>query len=49
MKTWQLYSDFSQNYRAIIFNNIKVVSSTFVIDLNLEEGKGFNLDFKDNY
>lgn len=38
------YANFSQNYRAITFNNLRVVSPAFAIDENLQDEKGFNVD-----
>ena len=40
----ELYTNFSQNYRAINFNDMQVINSNVVIDPNLEDEKGFNLD-----
>ncbi|MGB0176897.1 MAG: TonB-dependent receptor family protein, partial [Owenweeksia sp.] len=40
----ELYSNFSQNYRAITFNDIRVVNPSSAVDPQLQDEKGFNLD-----
>tara|TARA_B100001245_G_scaffold236669_1_gene229513 strand:+ start:7655 stop:10099 length:2445 start_codon:yes stop_codon:yes gene_type:complete len=40
----ELYSNFSQNYRAITFNDIRVVNPSAAVDPQLQDEKGFNLD-----
>ena len=40
----EAYANFSQNYRAINFNDMQVINSNVVIDPDLEDEKGFNLD-----
>jgi Fe(3+) dicitrate transport protein len=40
----ELYANFSQNYRAINFNDMQVVNANIVIDTDLEDEKGFNVD-----
>ncbi|MCS5662678.1 MAG: TonB-dependent receptor [Flavobacteriales bacterium] len=40
----ELYANFAQNYRAINFNDMQVINSNIVIDPNLEDEKGFNID-----
>ena len=40
----ELYANFSQNYRAINFNDIQVSNFNTVIDPDLEDEKGFNID-----
>lgn len=40
----ELYVNFSQNYRAINFNDMQVINSNIKIDPNLEDEKGFNFD-----
>lgn len=42
--TWELYSNFSQNYRAINFNDIRVDNPSLEVDENLMDERGFNLD-----
>lgn len=42
--TLELYMNFSQNYRAITFNDMRVVNPNFRIDPNLEDEKGFTAD-----
>jgi len=41
----EAYANFSQNYRAINFNDMQVINSNVVIDPDLEDEKGFNIDF----
>ena len=40
----ELYANFSQNYRAINFNDMQVINSNIVVDPELEDEKGFNVD-----
>lgn len=40
----EVYANFSQNYRAINFNDMQVINSNVVIDPDLEDEKGFNVD-----
>ncbi len=40
----ELYSNFSQNYRAITFNDIRVINPSAAVDPQLQDEKGFNLD-----
>lgn len=40
----ELYANFSQNYRAINFNDMQVINANIVIDPDLEDEKGFNID-----
>ena len=40
----ELYSNFSQNYRAITFTDMRVVNPSAAVDANLQDEKGFNLD-----
>ena len=40
----ELYTNFSQNYRAITFNNLRVTAPAYDIDPNLSDEKGFNFD-----
>lgn len=40
----ELYANFAQNYRAINFNDMQVINSSIVVDPNLEDEKGFNID-----
>lgn len=42
--TLESYANFSQNYRAITFNNIRVVNPSLEVDPNLQDEKGFNAD-----
>ena len=47
----ELYINYSQNYRAINFNDMQVVNSNLVIDPLLKDEKGFNIDigFRGNH
>ena len=40
----ELYANFAQNYRAINFNDMQVINSNIVVDPELEDEKGFNVD-----
>ena len=40
----ELYGNFSQNYRAITFNNLRVAAIAYDIDPNLQDEKGFNVE-----
>ena len=40
----EFYTNFSQNYRALNFNDIRVNVGSLVVDENLKDEKGFNLD-----
>ncbi|MEM9919938.1 MAG: TonB-dependent receptor [Bacteroidota bacterium] len=40
----EVYANFSQNYRAINFNDIRVNVGSLVVDENLSDERGFNLD-----
>lgn len=42
---FELYGNFSQNYRSITFNDIRVVNPSFEIDPNIKDEKGFSADF----
>ncbi len=41
----EIYGNFSQNYRAINFNDIRVNNPSLEVDENLEDERGFNMDF----
>ena len=41
---WELYGNFSQNYRAINFNDIRVTVGSLVVDPNLTDERGYNAD-----
>lgn len=51
MQGLELYGNFSQNYRAINFNDLRVVNPNFRIDENLKDERGFNADlgFRGSY
>jgi Fe(3+) dicitrate transport protein len=40
----ELYANFSQNYRSINFNDMRVVNPNFQVDPNLKDERGFTLD-----
>ncbi|MBV6646035.1 MAG: TonB-dependent receptor [Cyclobacteriaceae bacterium] len=40
----EVYSNFSQNFRAINFNDIRVNNSSLVVDENINDERGFNFD-----
>ena len=40
----EIYTNFSQNYRAVGYNNLRIVNPNLVIDPNLSDEKGFNFD-----
>lgn len=40
----EIYYNASQNYRAINFNDIRVVNPSFTVDPNMQDEKGFNMD-----
>lgn len=41
----EIYVNFSQNYRAINFNDLRIVNPNFRIDENLQDERGWNADF----
>ena len=43
-KSAELYANFSQNYRPVTFNDIRVVNPTFQIDENISDEDGFTAD-----
>lgn len=40
----ELYSNFSQNYRAVGFNDLRVINPSLVVDSNIQDERGFNFD-----
>lgn len=40
----EVYSNISQNYRSITFNDLRIVNPNFAVDENLEDERGFNFD-----
>lgn len=40
----ELYANFSQNYRAITFSDLRVANPNFVVDPELQDERGFNFD-----
>ncbi len=43
-KTTELYANFSQGYRAINFNDLRVVNPSQKVDPNLKDARGYNAD-----
>jgi len=43
-KDIELYLNFSQNYRSINFNDMRVVNPNFQVDPNLKDEKGYTMD-----
>ena len=41
---YEIYANFSQNYRSINFNDIRVNNPNLVVDENIKDEKGYNLD-----
>ncbi|MEX0723354.1 MAG: TonB-dependent receptor [Gracilimonas sp.] len=41
----ELYGNFSQNYRSVTFNDIRVVNPTFQVDPEITDESGFTTDF----
>lgn len=46
----EMYSNISQNYRAVGYNDLRIVNPNLVVDSNLQDERGFNFDlgFKGN-
>lgn len=42
---FELYANFSQNYRSVTFSDIRTVNPSFIIDPNIRDEKGFTADF----
>jgi len=40
----EIYSNISQNYRAINFSDLRIVNPNFVIDPNIKDEKGYTID-----
>lgn len=40
----EIYGNFSQNYRAINFSDLRIVNPSFQIDSNIEDERGYTLD-----
>lgn len=40
----ELYANFSQNYRSVTFNDIRIVNPSFVIDENIDDESGYTAD-----
>ncbi|HBQ61723.1 MAG TPA: TonB-dependent receptor, partial [Balneolaceae bacterium] len=41
----ELYGNFSQNYRSVTFNDIRIVNPSFQVDPNITDESGFTTDF----
>jgi len=41
----ELYTNISQNYRSVTFNDIRVVSPTFIVDPDISDEEGYTADF----
>ncbi|MDR5590954.1 TonB-dependent receptor [Christiangramia sp. SM2212] len=41
----ELYANFSQNYRSVTFNDIRVVNPSFQVDPDINDEEGFTSDF----
>ncbi len=42
---FQFFANFSQNYRAINFNDLRITNANFRVDPNLQDETGYNADF----
>ncbi|NJW53996.1 TonB-dependent receptor domain-containing protein [Salinimicrobium oceani] len=42
--TFEMYANFSQNYRSVTFNDIRVVNPVFQVDPNISDEEGFTTD-----
>lgn len=40
----ELYANFSQNYRSVTFNDIRVVNPSYQVDVNINDEEGFTSD-----
>ena len=47
----ELYSNISQNYRAVTFSDINIINPSFIIDPNIKDENGYTFDvgFRGNY
>jgi Fe(3+) dicitrate transport protein len=41
----EMYANFSQNYRAINFTDLRIVNPNFAVDPNIQDEKGYTADF----
>lgn len=41
---WELYTNISQNYRAVNFNDLRIVNPNFVVDANMKDESGYSAD-----
>ncbi|MEX2397801.1 MAG: TonB-dependent receptor, partial [Balneolales bacterium] len=44
-RNMELYGNFSQNYRSVTFNDIRIVNPSFQVDQNISDERGFTSDF----
>ena len=42
---FELYTNFSQNYRSINFNDMRIDNPNYVVDPNLQDERGYSADF----
>ncbi|MEN1786306.1 MAG: TonB-dependent receptor, partial [Bacteroidota bacterium] len=40
----ELYGNFSENYRSVTFNDLRIVTPSFVIDPNIADERGYTMD-----
>ena len=43
-ETLEIYANFSQNYRSVTFNDIRVNNPNLVVDENIKDERGYNID-----
>ncbi len=43
-ESFEAYTNFSQNYRSINFNDMRIVNANYEVDTNLTDEKGFSFD-----
>lgn len=43
-RNFEIYTNFSQNYRAVGYNDLRIVNPNLIVDSNLQDEKGFNYD-----
>ncbi len=43
-RTLEIYANFSQNYRAITFNDIRITNPNFAVDPEIQDERGYNAD-----
>ncbi len=40
----ELYGNFSQNYRAVTFNDLRITNPNFIVDPDIQDERGYNAD-----